>query len=84
MLVALKVVLLGLCAVALVFVALKFILPLIWLHFGGVGVEVPLPRRFAMGHPRLALYLFVLGGPLLFIALVATGIWLLRLGISPR
>jgi hypothetical protein len=84
MFVAVKVALLVLCAVALVFVTLKLILPLVWMHVGGVGVEIPLPKRLARAYPKLALYLFVLGGPLLFIALVASGIWLLRLGTSPR
>jgi len=49
MLLAIKVALLGLCAVSLVFVALKLILPLIWMYARGVGVEIPLPRRFATG-----------------------------------
>lgn len=84
MLLAIKVALLGLCAVSLVFVALKLILPLIWMHARGVGVEIPLPRRFAMGHPRLVIYLFVAGGSLLFLALVATAIWMLGLRVSPR
>ena len=84
MFVAVKVVLLVLCAVALVFVTLKFIVPLVWMHVRGVGVEIPLPKRLARAYPKLAIYLFVLGGPLLFIALVGSGIWLLRLGTSPR
>ena len=79
-----KVALLGLCAVALVFVALKFILPLVLLYIFGKGVEFPLPERLFKAHTKVAIYLFVLGGPLLFVALVATFIGLLRLHISPR
>jgi len=79
-----KVALVALCAGALVFVALKFIVPLVAMYTAGVGVAIPLPRRFATAYPKLAVYLFVLGAPLLFAALVATGIWLLRLRISPR
>jgi hypothetical protein len=82
--VAAKITLLAFCATALIFVALKFILPLILLYFGGVGVENPLPRRLASAHPNLAIYLFVLGGPILFFALVVTGIWLLRLPTTPH
>jgi hypothetical protein len=78
----LKAILMFVCAIALAFVAWRFILPLVWLHVGGVGVQLPLPKGFARAYPKLALYLFVLGGPLLFIALVIVFIWLLRL--TPR
>jgi hypothetical protein len=81
---AVKVVLVALCTVAVVFVALKFILPLVMLYTADVGVEVPLPKRLVLAYPKLAAYLFTLGGPLLFVVLVATGIWLLRLRTSPR
>ncbi len=84
MFVAIKVALVSLCAIALVFVALKLIFPLAWMYVGGVGIEIPLPSRFATMYPRLAIYLFVLGGPLLFLALVGSEIWLLRLRTSPR
>jgi len=79
-----KVVLVTLCAAALVFVALRFIVPLVAMHLAGVGVGIPLPKRLARAYPKLAAYLFVFGGPLLFVALVATGIWLLRLRRSPQ
>ena len=79
-----KVVLVGLCAVALVFVAWKLILPLALMYIGGVGVELPLPRRLFMAFPKLAIYLFVFGGPLLFLTLVITFIWLLRFRMAPR
>lgn len=82
--VPIKVVLVILNAVALVFVALKLVLPLAWMHIGEVGVEFPLPKRLVTAYPRLAIYLFVLGGPLIFVALIASGIWLLRLRILPR
>lgn len=67
------------CAVALVFVAWRFILPLALMYIGGLGVESPLPKRLVMAYPKLAAYLFVLGGPTLFLALLVTLIWLLRL-----
>jgi hypothetical protein len=82
--VAVKAVLVLLCAVALGLVALKFILPLGALYISGGGVETPLPKWLVLAHPKLAIYLFNLGGPLLFIALLATEVWLLRLLISPR
>ena len=67
------------CAVALVLVAWRFILPLAVHFVAGVGVEIPLPMRFVMAYPKLAISLVVLGGPLLFFALVIAFIWLLRL-----
>ena len=76
--IAIKVVLLGICAVALVFVGLKFFLPLFWLYVRGVGVDSPLPRRLAIEYPKLAICLFVFGGPLLFVALAVISIWLLQ------
>ena len=81
---SLRAVLMVVCAVALAFVAWRFILPLVWMHVGGVGVEIPLPKPLARAYPKLALYLFVLGGPLLFIALVIAFIWLLRLRLTPQ
>lgn len=77
--IALKLALLGFCAVALIVVAVKFIVPLLLLYCGGVGVFSPIPKRLTVAYPRLAIYLFVFGGPGLFIALIAAGIWLLRL-----
>jgi hypothetical protein len=79
-----QVVLLALCAVAEAFVGLKFILPLVMLYMADVGVKIPLPKRLVLAYPKLATYLFTLGGPLLFVALVAISIWLLRLRISSR
>ena len=73
------IVLVVLCAVALLVVAWRVILPLAVLHFGGAGVEFPLPKRLVMAHPKLAIYLFVIGGSVLFLALVVAFIWLLRL-----
>jgi hypothetical protein len=70
--------LVAVCAVALVFVAWRFILPIAVMYIGGLGVESPLPKRFVMAYPKLAIYLFVLGGPMLFLALLVTLIWLLR------
>jgi hypothetical protein len=82
--VAVRIVLVVLCAVALVLVTLKLILPLVALYVAGLGIEVPLPKWLVLAYPKLAICLFIFGGPLLFISLVATGIWLLRLRMSPR
>jgi hypothetical protein len=81
---SLRAVLIVVCAVALAFVAWRFVVPLVWMHVGGVGVEIPVPKRLATAYPRLALYLFVLGGPLLFIALGVALVWLLRLRLTPQ
>jgi len=48
----------ALCAGALVFVALRFIMPLVAMHLAGVGVEIPLPRRFTTAYPKLAVYFY--------------------------
>jgi hypothetical protein len=64
--------------VALGFVGLKFVLPLYLMYGRGFGVETPFPRRFCKSYPRVAAGLFVLGGPVLFAVLIATGIWLLK------
>jgi hypothetical protein len=68
----------AICAVALVFVAWRFILPLAMMYIGGLGVLSPIPKRLAVAYPKLAVYLFVMGGPMLFVALLVTLIWLLR------
>ena len=60
------------CAVVPMFVVWRFILPLGALYLAGVGVEIPFSKRFVMAHPKLAIYLFVVGGPLLFLALVTS------------
>ena len=77
MTVSYKALLIVVCAVALAFVAWRFILPLAAMHLAGVGVEIPLPKGFVKAHPKLATYLFVLGGPALFVALVVAFVWLL-------
>jgi hypothetical protein len=66
-------------AVALAFVVWRFMLPLAAQYLAGVGVEIPLPKRFVMAYPKLSVYLFVFGGPVLFLAFMVTLIWLLRL-----
>jgi hypothetical protein len=70
--------LVAVCTAALVFVAWNFILPIALMYIGGLGVESPLPKRLVIAYPNLAIYLFVLGGPMLFLALLVTLIWLLR------
>ena len=72
------------CVVALVFVTWRFILPLIAMHVAGVGVAIPLPKRFVKAYPRLAIWLFVVGGPLLFLSMVVGFICLMRLRFMPR
>jgi hypothetical protein len=79
MLVSFKAPLIFVCVAALVLVAWRLILPLGLLCMGGLGVDLPLPKRLAMSCPRLAISVFVLGGPLLFIVLVAAIISLLRI-----
>jgi hypothetical protein len=80
----LRAVLMVLCAVALAFVTWRFILPLIAMHVAGVGVAIPLPKGFVQAYPKLAVWIFVVGGPLLFFAMVVAIIWLLRLRLMPR
>jgi hypothetical protein len=48
------------------------------MYIGGLGVFSPIPKRLAVAYPKLAVYLLVLGGPMLFLALLVTLIWLLR------
>jgi len=57
-------------------VGLKLILPLILGFAMGVGTEMPLPQSFAMAYPKLAIWLFLLGGPTLFLALLGIVVWL--------
>lgn len=80
----LRAVLLILCAVALVIVTWRFILPLVAMHMAGVGVAIPLPKCFVKAYPKLSIWLFVVGGPLLFLAMAITFIWLARLRMIPR
>lgn len=84
MLVSFKAPLVVVCVVALVFVVWRLILPLGLLYIGGLEVELPLPKRLVMAYPRLAISLFVFVGPLLFLALAITIIWLLRLSTKLR
>ena len=64
--------------------AWRIIIPLAAQYMAEVGVEVPLPKRLVMPYPKLAIYLFILGGPLLFLALAIAFIWLLRLRLTPQ
>ena len=82
--VSFKITFVAICAVALLFVVWRLILPLALLYIGGVGVEIQLPKWLVTAHPRLAVYLFVLGGPLLFLVLLAAFIWLLRMQVASR
>ena len=84
MFISLRFALMVVCAVALAFVAWRFILPLVAMHMAGVGVAVPLPKRFVRAYPKLATYLFVVGGPMLFLGLVMAFIWLVRMRLTPR
>ena len=78
MLISAKAILAAICTVAALLVGWRLILPLGLMYIGGFGVELPLPRRLATAYPRLALYFFVLGGPILLIGLLAALVWLLR------
>lgn len=77
-------VLMVLCAVALAFVTWRFILPLVAMHVAGVGVAIPLPKRFVKAYPKLAIWLFVVGGPVLLLSTVVALIWLLRVRMMTR
>ena len=79
---AVRAALMVVCAVALVLVAWRFILPLVVMYMAGVGVEVPLPKPFVREYPKLATYLFVVGGPMLFLGLAMAFIWLVRLRLT--
>jgi hypothetical protein len=63
--------------VVLLFLTVKVILPLAVMHILGVGVEIPVPARFAKAHPAITMYGFNIGGPLLFLATLACLTWLL-------
>jgi hypothetical protein len=54
------------------------VVPLYLMYLRGFGVEMPFPSWFSRGYPRLATGLFVLGGPILFVALIGTGVWVLK------
>jgi hypothetical protein len=66
------------CVALLLWCVVKLIFPLLLSQFGGVGVDVPIPAVFARRYPRLAISLFVLGGPLVVVVLIAVLWWLLR------
>jgi hypothetical protein len=83
MFVSFRTMLVAVCAVALVLVAWRLILPLALMYIGGLGVKSPFPKRLVMDYPRLAVYLFALGGPMLFLALLIILIWLLRQHVTP-
>jgi hypothetical protein len=54
------------------------------MHLAGVGAAIPFPKRFVKAYPKLTIWLFVVGGPLLFLAMVVAFICLLRLRFMPR
>ena len=69
----------ALCSVAAVLVGWRLILPLGVMYIRGVGVELPLPKGLATAYPRLAIFVFMFGGPILFVGLLVALVWLLRL-----
>ncbi|MGI9101019.1 MAG: hypothetical protein ACR2IF_01120 [Terriglobales bacterium] len=66
-----------LCAIALLLVGLKFILRLAAMYGVGVGVELPLPKKFVRSHPKAAICVFTFGAPIAFVGLLAALFWLL-------
>jgi hypothetical protein len=78
MFISYRAILMALCALAVVLVGWRLILPLGLMYIGGLGVESPIPKRVVIAYPRLAAYLFVLGGPILFIGLLIVLVWLAR------
>jgi hypothetical protein len=81
---ALKMLLILICVAALVFVGWRFILPLAAQYLAGVGVAIPLPKRFSMAHPKLTIYVFIVGAPLLFLVLSIALMSLVRWRLVPR
>ena len=79
MFISYRIILVAICTVAVLLVGWRFILPLGLMYIGGLGVQSPLPRRLVIAFPRLAVYLFVLGGPIIFLALLIALVWLVRL-----
>ncbi|MBV9248044.1 MAG: hypothetical protein JO227_02195 [Acetobacteraceae bacterium] len=79
---ALRAVLMFACGIALAFVAWRLILPMVAMCIAGVGVVANTVSQAI--YPRLAVYGFVLGGPLLCLVLVIAFVWLLRVLAAGR
>jgi len=63
------------CAVASLAV-LRVVLPVFANLFVGLGVSLPLPRRLFEAHPRTALGILLVGGPVLMLGLLGMSLWL--------
>ena len=73
----LKIVLLALVVVAMLWITLRFAVPLFANLFAGLGVEIPAPlATLALRSPRLALTTLLVGPPIL---LAAFGVLVWRL-----
>jgi len=75
--VAPRLVLAGIGLVLAVWLALKFVLPLVFMYWRGVGIEVSFPRRLAREHPRLVILWSVVGAPLLFLVTIVGALYIL-------
>jgi hypothetical protein len=74
---AYRFVLAGIGILLAVWLALKYVLPLVIMYSTGVGVEVPFPKRLARKYPRLAIMWFVIGAPTLFLLFLGATLYLL-------
>jgi hypothetical protein len=76
--VASRLVLAGIGIVLAVWLVLKCVLPLVLMYSKGVGVEVPFPKGLWRKYPRLVIMCFTIGGPTLFLLLLAGILYILR------
>jgi hypothetical protein len=79
MFISYRAILVAVCTVGVFLVGWRLILLLGLMYIAGLGVESPFPKRLAIPYPRLALYCFVLGSPILFVGLLIALVWLVRL-----
>jgi len=66
-----RVLLLALGTIALLVIFMKVILPLVLLYTTGLGIELPIPAALARRYPRASILAFSVGGPCLFVVLLA-------------
>jgi hypothetical protein len=71
-----KLIILAAGLVLLFWLGIRFIIPLVMMHWLGVGVEVRVPPSFAKRHPALTIYFFNIGAPVLFLLILAGTIYL--------
>ena len=64
-----------LCVVAVLLLAVKFVLPALANSLNGIGIEIPLPTSLVAAHPILTLGGLFVGVPLLLVAIVVASIY---------